>query len=35
VLGYDVDFFEVDLLDKERLENIFKKYNFDGVIHFA
>nr|MDD3719881.1 UDP-glucose 4-epimerase GalE [Candidatus Gracilibacteria bacterium] len=35
ILGYKPDFFEVDIRDKNKLEEIFKKYNFDGVIHFA
>lgn len=35
ILGYKPDFFEVDLRDKEWLENIFKNYNFDWVVHFA
>lgn len=35
ILGYKPDFFEVDLRDKEWLEEVFKKYDFDWVIHFA
>jgi UDP-glucose 4-epimerase len=35
ILGYKPDFFEVDLRDKSTLEGVFKKYNFDWVIHFA
>ena len=35
ILGYKPDFFEVDLRDKSKLEEVFKQYNFDGVIHFA
>jgi UDP-glucose 4-epimerase len=35
IIWYKPDFFEVDLRDREKLENIFKKYNFDWVIHFA
>jgi len=35
ILGYKPDFFEVDLRDKHLLEEIFKKYDFDWVIHFA
>ncbi len=35
ILWYKIDFFEVDLRDKNWLEEIFKKYNFDWVIHFA
>ncbi len=35
ILGYKPDFFKIDLRDKNKLEEIFKKYNFDWVIHFA
>lgn len=35
ILGYRPDFFELDLREKDKLEEIFKKYDFDGVIHFA
>lgn len=35
ILWYKPDFFEVDLRDKSKLEEIFLKYNFDWVIHFA
>lgn len=35
ILGYKPDFFEVDLRNKDKLEEVFKKYNFDWVIHFA
>ncbi|MFA5916799.1 MAG: UDP-glucose 4-epimerase GalE [Candidatus Gracilibacteria bacterium] len=35
IISNKPDFFEVDLRDREKLEDIFKKYNFDGVIHFA
>ena len=35
ILGYKPDFFEVDLRDKNSLAKVFKKYNFDWVIHFA
>lgn len=35
ILGYQVDFFELDLRDKEALREVFKKYEFDGVLHFA
>ncbi len=35
ILGYKPDFFEVDLRDKEKLEEIFENYSFDWVIHFA
>jgi len=34
-LGYRPDFFELDLREKDKLEEVFKKYDFDGVIHFA
>jgi len=35
ILGYQVDFFEVDLRNKEALREVFQKYDFDGVLHFA
>ena len=35
ILGYKPDFFEVDLRDKDVLEEVFKKYSFDWVVHFA
>ena len=35
ILWYKPDFFEVDLRDKNKLEEVFKKYDFDWVIHFA
>lgn len=35
IISNKPDFFEVDLRDREKLEDIFKKYNFDWVIHFA
>jgi len=35
ILWYKVDFFEIDLRDREKLEEIFEKYNFDWIIHFA
>lgn len=35
VLGYKVDFFEIDLRDKQSLREIFEQYDFDGVLHFA
>lgn len=31
----DFKFYEVDLLDKEKLEQVFKENNIDSVIHFA
>jgi UDP-glucose 4-epimerase len=35
VLNYTPDFYECDIRDREELENIFQKYDFFGVIHFA
>lgn len=35
ILWYKPDFFKVDLRNKDELREIFKKYNFDWVIHFA
>jgi UDP-glucose 4-epimerase len=35
IIGYKPDFFEVDLREKDKLEEVFKKYDFDWVIHFA
>lgn len=35
ILWYRPDFFELDLRDRDALEEIFKKYDFDWVIHFA
>ena len=35
ILGYKPDFYKVDLRDEGSLENVFKKYKFDWVIHFA
>ncbi|MDD5770290.1 MAG: GDP-mannose 4,6-dehydratase, partial [Candidatus Gracilibacteria bacterium] len=35
ILGYKIDFFDIDLRDKDKLKEIFQKYNFDGVLHFA
>ncbi len=35
VLDYTPDFYECDIRDREELENIFQKYDFFGVIHFA
>lgn len=31
----DFKFYEVDLLDEEKLENVFKQNNIEAVIHFA
>lgn len=35
VLWKKVDFFQMDLREKEKLEDIFSKYKFDWVVHFA
>lgn len=35
ITGVKVDFHKVDLCDKAALEEIFKKYKFDYVMHFA
>ncbi len=35
ILGYTPDFYQCDLRDRLWVENIFSKYSFDGVIHFA
>ena len=35
ILGYCPDFYEIDIRDKKWLEEIFAKYEIDGVIHFA
>jgi len=35
IIWYKPDFYEVDLRDKNKLEKVFKKYDFDWVIHFA
>ncbi len=35
IIWYKPDFFEVDLRNREGLEEVFEKYNFDWVIHFA
>lgn len=35
ILGYQVDFFELDLRNKDALREVFQKYDFDGVLHFA
>ncbi|GAA0181212.1 UDP-glucose 4-epimerase GalE [Clostridium sediminicola] len=35
ITGKDFKFYEVDLLDKKALEDIFKSNNIDSVIHFA
>lgn len=33
--GQDVPFFKVDMCDAKAVDEIFHKYKFDGVIHFA
>jgi len=35
IIWYKPDFFEVDLRDKEKLKEVFEKYDFDWVLHFA
>ncbi len=35
ILGYKPDFYEVDIQNKVKLTDVFKKYKFDGVLHFA
>lgn len=35
ILWYKPDFYEVDLRDKDNLEEVFSKYIFDWIIHFA
>ena len=35
ISGKDFKFYEVDLLDKEKLENVFKENKIESVIHFA
>ena len=35
ILGYKPDFYEVDLRYKNKLEKVFKSYNFDCILHFA
>ncbi|MFP4547296.1 MAG: UDP-glucose 4-epimerase GalE [Fidelibacterota bacterium] len=35
ITGKQVDFYEVDILDREALETIFENHTFDAVIHFA
>ncbi|XP_064624259.1 UDP-glucose 4-epimerase-like [Lineus longissimus] len=35
IVGKKIDFYTVDLLDKESLNNVFKKNKFDGVLHLA
>lgn len=35
IIWQKVDFFKVDLRNKLEIEEIFKQYNFDSVVHFA
>jgi len=35
ILGYTPLFFECDLRDQKLLEEVFSKYDFDGIVHFA
>lgn len=35
ITGKDVKFYEVDLLDKDKVNEVFKKEDIDAVIHFA
>ena len=35
ITGKPVEFHEVDLLDREKLQAVFDKHNFDACIHFA
>ena len=35
ISGKDFKFYEVDLLDKDKLENVFKENKIESVIHFA
>ncbi len=35
ITGKNITFYEVDLLDKEKMEEIFKKEKIEAVIHFA
>jgi UDP-glucose 4-epimerase len=35
ITGKSIPFYQVDLLDKESLENVFEKNRVDSVIHFA
>ena len=35
ITGKDIKFYELDVCDKERLSEVFKKENIDAVIHFA
>lgn len=35
ITGKEVEFYEVDLLDEEKLEKVFKENDIESVIHFA
>lgn len=35
ISGVRPDFFEIDVTDEGKTEELFQKYSFDGVIHFA
>lgn len=35
ITGKDIIFYEVDVTEEEKVEAIFSKHHFDGVIHFA
>ena len=35
ITGKDSDFYFFDVKDKKKMESLFKKYQFDAVIHFA
>lgn len=35
ITGKDFDFYQIDLLDKAKLEKVFQEHQIDSVIHFA
>lgn len=35
ITNKDLDFYQIDLLDKNKLEKVFQKHTIDSVIHFA
>ena len=35
ILNVKIPFYKIDCLDKESMEEVFKKENIDGIIHFA
>ena len=35
IIGKSIEFIQGDIRDKEKLQNLFKNYNIDSVIHFA